>query len=199
MVTVYRVSAVWSGFNGAPGYSRFAFQNCITAADRNAAGAAVKAFFEGCKANIPSGTQIQVQGVVDEFDMATGQLTGSQVMTTVPSVTNSSATPNNYAGGAGFIATWNTSVIFNGHRIKGRTFIVPAVACFDVDGSLIGSVIPTIQTAGNTLCAAAGPDFSIWSRQYDKSTPPVQIGGAIAPADSCTVKDAATALRSRRV
>lgn len=198
MVTVYRVSAIWNGFPGAPGYSRFAFQDLITDAARNGAGVNVHAFFDALKAYIPSGTTIQVQGTVDGYDMATGVLTSSAAMTSVPAAVTSTQTPQTYVAGAGVFVGWNTSVIFNGHRIKGRTFLVPIVASyFDNDGSPISTLITTVTAAGNTL-ASGTPDFAVWSRQMSTTKPAVQIGGAIAPVDSCTVKDQASGLRSRR-
>jgi hypothetical protein len=198
MVTVYRVSAIWSGFLGAPGYSRFAVANLTDTASLNAAGESLRVFFDAIKAMIPNGTSILVQPQVDGYDMATGELVSSSSMTTAPATVTSAQTAQPYASGSGMFVSWNTSVIFNGHRVKGRTFLVPIVGSyFENDGSPLGVAVSNVQTAGNAL-ATGNANFSVWSRLYSKTPPITQIGGALAPVVSCTVKDVASGLRSRR-
>lgn len=200
MPSVYRITAYWQGFGGAPGYSRFAFQNLIDDTSRNAAGAAVRTMFNSLAVApaFPAGLNILVLPNVDEYDMTTGVLIGAATMSSAPTIVTSSSTSRDYVAGAGFVMSWNTGLIFNGHRVVGRTFIAPAWGgCFETDGSLTSGLITAAQNAGAALCSAT-PEFSIWSKQYSTTTPPVQIAGAIAPAISCTVKDRASGLRSRR-
>jgi len=83
--------------------------------------------------------------------------------------------------------------------VKGRTFIVPAVDCFASDGTLSPGAITAALAAGAGLIAAAGAEFAVWKRVYNDATPPVQVGGAIAPVQAVTVKDMASQLRSRRL
>lgn len=199
MTTVFRVTSQWGGFTGAPGFTKMAFQGLVDDTLRNSAGAAVRAFWEVVKPYIPNGTTILVLPTIDEYDMATGVLTGASVMTTPPAVTTSTVAAAPYAAGSGFVVTWNTPAVFNGHRVKGRTFIVPSVGSnFINDGTLNTTLATLIAGAGNALCSAT-PDFSVWSRLYDHATPPSQIGGAVASATSCTVKPVASQLRSRRL
>ena len=200
MPSVYRVTAVWSGFVGAPGYTKFSFADLTDNTLRNAAGAKVRQLFVDLAAHRQTGWQVLVMPSVDEFDMATGALIGSALMTTVPTAsagTASSATQ--YAGGSGYCLTWNTGLIISGRRVRGRTFFVPSCAVFDVDGSLTSAAITTINTAASTFLALTAPRPNVWRRQYNTAVPPVQIGGALAPVDTYTLRDSASQLRSRRL
>jgi len=198
MAEVSRVTAVWSGFTGAPGYTKFSFMPLADDTARNAAGAAIRTFFEALKAYIPNGSSISVQAQIDNLDVVTGQLLGSTAMTTTPASTTSSAASMAYAAGSGFVVTWLGAGVFAGRRIKGRNFIVPAVGCFDTDGTITPTVINAAQVAGAALIATAGADLAIWNRQYNDATPPVAIAGNLSSATSCTVRDTASQLRSRR-
>lgn len=202
MPTVHRVRAVWQGFQGAPGYTNFSFADLTTDAARNAAGAAVKAFFGGFATYLLPTWNITVQSEVTDWDMATGQLTGAFNMTTPPTATVGTATAGPFAGGSGACVTWKTGVIFNGRRVTGRTFIVPAIGCYDNDGTLTAGFITAANSAANGLIQAAGADLSIWAKQFTTPTDgskPVQINGILASVGSYTVKDMASQLRSRRL
>lgn len=199
MASVYRVTAVWSGFNGAPGYTKFAFQDLVDASSRNAAGAKVRQLFEDTKAYRQTTWSILVNPAIDEFDLATGALLGTALMTTPPLATVGSAVVANYAGGSGWCVTWNTGLILSRRRVRGRTFFVPGSVCYDTDGTLLAAAVVAIGAAATTFCSTSSPRPSIWSRQWSSSTPPVQIGGAVAPIDSFTLRDMTSQLRSRRL
>jgi hypothetical protein len=200
MTTVYRITAIWSGFQGAPGYSKFSFQNLIDDSSRNAAGVQVKNFFDGIISLMQSSWNIAVQSSIDEFDMATGALTGGSAMTTVPapSVGTGAATLT-YQGGAGACVTWTTPVVFNGRRVRGRTFLVPLVNAAASDGTLAATALSAINSAALAFANAAGPEFSIWARQFSPTNPNLQIGGALAPVTGGSSKDMTAQLRSRRL
>jgi hypothetical protein len=199
MASVYRITAVWQGFTGAPGYSKFSWADLTDATSRNAAGAKVKQLFEDLKAYRLAAMTVLVLPTIDEFDMATGALIGSQSMTTPPTVSVGTAASTAYAGGSGFCITWNTGLVLDRRRVRGRTFFVPAVAAYDTDGSLAAGVLTAVNTAANTFLALTAPRPNIWSRQWNNAQPPVQVGGALAPVDSFTFKDQASQLRSRRL
>jgi hypothetical protein len=126
-------------------------------------------------------------------------LVGEAAMTTPPAVvTGTASSALRWAGGTGACITWKTGNIFNGHRVQGRTFLVPLVDCYGNDGTLDPAAITAITNAGNALIAAPGAELSIWSKQFNKAVPPVQIAGDNSPVSSCSVKDMASQLRSRR-
>ena len=202
MPTVYRVSATWSGFIGAPGFSQFAFTNLVDDTSRNAAGAAIRQFFFAMKNYLPTGSSVLVSPAINEYDVQTGVLTGASTMSTPPAVVTSTASAGQYAGGSGFVFTWKTSVIFHGHRVAGRTFFVPMQGGFAADGTLDTIIVPIAQAAGDALVGWTGADFAVWSRFYTKPTPPTkptQIDGALSSVTACSIKDAASGLRSRRL
>lgn len=200
MASVYRVTAIWSGFTGAPGYSKFSFSDLTTDAARNAAGAAIKAYFDGCKAYQQSGWSIGVQPLVQEYNVESGDLVGEATMTTVPSATVGTPASGPFAGGSGFCVTWKTSTIYGGRRTQGRTFHVPAVSCFDTDGTLSSSALIAIRAAADGLVAAPGIDFCIWARSWyiNAEGKKQAIGGDLGPVTSAVVKDASSQLRTRR-
>lgn len=199
MASVYRITAVWSGFTGAPGYTKFSFSDLTDNASRNAAGAKVKQLFEDLKAYRVTTWSVLVNPAVDEFDVATGALMGTNLMSTPPTASAGSAAAGNYAGGSGFCITWNTGLILNRRRVRGRSYFVPAIACFENDGTIGPTAITAIQTAANTFCALTAPRPNIWSRQWSSGKPAIQVGGALAPIDSFTFRDLASQLRSRRL
>lgn len=199
MVSVYRTTAIWSGFAGAPGYTKHSWADLTDSTSRNAALTKVQTLFETVKAYLPNGCTVQVQSAIDEFDMATGAIIGASTGTQPPLVT-SSAVAGAYAGGSGLCITWNTGLIFNRRRVRGRTFFVPtANGAFENNGTLIAAAITTFGGAANTFLALSAPRPNIWSRQWSNADPPVQVGGALAPIDTYTLRDMASQLRSRRI
>jgi hypothetical protein len=199
MPTVYRTTALWTGFQGAPGYTKFSWDDLATDAARNAAGAAMRSFFFSISQHWASSWNIAVQPTVQGFDTATGTLLSEASMTTVPAVVFGSAIAAPYAGGSGVAISWKTSSIFNGRRVQGRTFLVPIIGAFETDGTLVSSTITEITTAGNALIAGSSPKFSIWAHSWDNTKdPPVMTGGDKFAVTSCVVKDMASQLRSRR-
>lgn len=174
------------------------FQSLIDDASRNAAGSAMRAFFEGVKSYLPPGTSVLVLPVIDEFDQQTGQLTGSNAIPTPPAVVTSNAAPTNYAGGTGIVVQWNTTLIYHGRRVRGRTFIVPTIqAVFDTDGTLTTAAQTTVSAAAQALVTASA-DLGVWARWFGKPAQAQQIDGAVASVTSQQVKDFASHLRSRR-
>jgi hypothetical protein len=168
---------------------------------RNAAGAAVRTYFNSLSTYMLTTWSLAINPVVQEFDMATGDLIAEATMSSPPLGVVGAQTGVNWAAGSGFFVGWRTAVIFNGRRIQGRTFHVPAVGCFDTDGTLTAGALTAIGSAADALIAASGAELAVWARQFTKPVPPakpVQVGGAIAPVSTRVVRDQASQLRSRR-
>ena|SRR5215207_7816440 len=200
MAEVSRLTVVWSGFTGAPGYSKFSFMPLADDTARNAAGAALRTFLGAAViAYMPNGSSLQISPMVDNVDSVSGELLGTAAMSAVPAILNSGLAATAHAAGSGFVITWGAAGVFNGRRIKGRTFVVPAVGVYDTNGTITSAVITNVESAGATLMAAAGADLAVWNRQYDESTHTIPIAGIVTSATSCTVKDMASQLRSRRL
>src|SRR5262245_60702360 len=199
MPTVYRVTAVWSGFIGAPGYSKFSFGDLTDASLRQAAVDRVAALFTQTRSWLQTSWSVQVQQSIDQFDMETGLLTGTSTAATKPPVVNGLASAVAYAGGSGYCITWNTGLIYNGRRVRGRTFRAPTVRCLDTDGTLTSSALTNIGGAADTFIGPSAPRPAIWAKIFGGADGKTQVGGALAPIDSYKLRDGASQLRSRRM
>jgi hypothetical protein len=199
MATVYRIKAIWTGFQGAPGYTTVSFRNVVTQANMDNAQGDLYGFFNAIKAYIPTGTTIQVQKQVDGYDEFTGTLLSSTVSANTMTAVNGTAASVAYAGGSGLCVTWLTSDIYHGHRVKGRTFLVPAVACFDTDGTLNNTALSVVGSAATAFATASTSEAAVWSRVWSDGSPPTQVAGITSLMTGAVVKDAASQLRTRRL
>lgn len=200
MANVSTVTVVWQGFTGAPGYSHFRFAELLDAAACNAAGAAVRAFFLAQVAAWQTGWTFGVQPTVQQFDIGTGKLTGERAMTTTPGVVTGTALNTvTYEGGSGYVINWLTGAVQNGHKIRGRTFMVPAVStCFSADGTISSTTQTAAQNAGTALINDASTELVVWSRIWNTAKPPQQVAGSTATINGILVPDRAAQLRTRR-
>jgi hypothetical protein len=87
--------------------------------------------------------------------------------------------------------------------------MVPAVDCFEADGSLTAATITAAQNAGAALIAASGAEFVVWAKTFTKPASTLtleqakafkqeQVGGSISPVQGYYVRDSAAQLRTRR-
>lgn len=198
-MTIARVSCSWQNWPGAPGVSQFYGDG----ASMQPMVDALKTFFEAIKVYIPSPITITVPGSGDLIDETTGKINGAYGGLTVPAPivgTGSGA----YAGNAGFVCHWLTTTIAKGRRIRGRTFVVPAIAtAFDTTGSLSSTALTAITNASAALVTSSGGIMQVWHRPVyavPKTTPPTIVTpGSKATVTSSRVPDLAVSLRSRRI
>ena len=95
--------------------------------------------------------------------------------------------------GVGARVEWITGVVFNGRRVRGRTFLVPlAKSRFEGPGMLTSGCVSVLQAAASALVSAT--DLRIWSRP---SGAPGALGGS-ALVSAAVVPDQVSWLRSRR-
>jgi hypothetical protein len=199
MANVSTVTAVWSGFSGGPGYSRLNFLEISDATTANAAGAAVRAFFDALKIYWLSTWTVSVQTVVQTKDLATGDLVNEVTMSTAPTGVVGTLAPSTvYAGGSGFVVDWVTGQFWSGRKVRGRTFIVPAVGVYSNDGTISTAVQNTATAAGNALVADATTNLCVWAKKFNDEDPPQQTSGAAFTVTGTTVPDRAAQLRTRR-
>lgn len=203
MPSVFKTTATWNGFIGAPGYTKFAWIDLATTASYTAATDGMRAFFAALTTYLYLGTSIQVAQILQEYDAATGTLLAEHSASTLPAVVNGVAAASAHPGGAGAFISWKTGQIYNGRRVQGRSFIVPiAASCYDTDGTLASGFTNALQTAGDNLVNIALADFAVWAKTWSKPVPPnkpVQIGGQGFSVQNAQVKDQASGLRSRRL
>jgi hypothetical protein len=200
MASVFRTTAVWQGFIGAPGYTKLSFLAVVGTAGADAATAATRTFLNAFATAMPSGTTIQVQREVGEYDEASGLLLGELTAAATPAPISGTSV-NKYIGGSGLFIGWRTNTIWQGRRVIGRTFIVPQEStAFDTDGTLTSSTLAGAQSAGNALIADANTTFAVWARLMTTGADgkPHQTNGAAFQVITSYVKDQASGLRSRR-
>jgi hypothetical protein len=200
MAEVSVVTATWTGFTGEPGTTRLAFQPATDPTSRQQIVDAARAFFASCTTLLKSGWQIQVSEIVQNYDILTSQLLTEVAAGTRPPVVNGTVVSSAiFVGGAGMEIKWGTGVVWQGHKVVGRTFLVPAANFSEADGTPLSASMNQLITAGNILINAAGPDFSIWSKRFDRSVKPfVQVAGALTGVTSCSVRNEVAQLKSRR-
>jgi len=154
----------------------------------------LQTFFQAIKGNFPSGLVITVPNDGDTIIDTTGVLNGAWTDSGGSTTTGTGST--NFAEGSGFRIKWNTAGIRGGRRVKGSTFIVPAVSAAFTTGGLLASATQTaVQTAASALVSASGTDMVIWGKPHSLEA----ADGESNIVTSASVPVQPTQLRSRRV
>ncbi len=192
-MAITRVTAEWSGFSGAPGYSNFYFAAFGSGDAVDLEVARVRALFNAIPTYIPSGVSVRVLQEAAILDESSGELLGYSQATTQPSQVTGTGI-GSWSAASGAVLTWNTETIARGRRLRGRTFLVPlAVAAYDTSGTLAQAFMTAATTGANALIGdGTGPTAVIWSR------PRGGAGGSAGPITSSRVADRVSVLRSRR-
>lgn len=194
MANIYRVTFTWSGFTGAPGYTNLFFDDSTGTAQ--AAVDLSRAFMIaacGSALNaVPSVVKIDGPTTVDTIKPATGSLVNSTTVT--PGAQISPTGSGTFASASGACISWLTSAIVNGHRVRGRTFIVPgSTNMFGSNGSLAASYQSALAAAGAALIAGS-PDLVVWRRPVSQAAG----GGGVHTALVGKVSPKTAVLTSRR-
>ena len=104
-----------------------------------------------------------------------------------------------YSLASGGVVNWLTGQLNSrGHKIKGRTFIVPIGAShYGSDGAIAAGVATIIQTAANNLIAQTGQALYVFARP-GKTAAGVSYAGTSAKVTSAQFKGKVAVLKSRR-
>lgn len=191
----------WNGWSGAPGVTTMYITNGASYTDPptstalSAAATAVRTFFDGIKAYLPSMVTISWSGSAVMVNDDTGVLEDAVTYTPPATVTGTAVTA--WAAPAGFSIRLNTADVVNGRALTGRIFIVPASgASTSTDGTLAPGCLTAAQSAINTLIAASEASsewkLSVWHR------PQSGTAGTHGLVHSASVKDVVAVLTSRR-
>lgn len=191
------MTARWTGFTGAPGYSAFHFASGfldggLFGDEAELLAERVADAFEGLAPSLPSSVQISIDPEVPIIDSDTGVAQSFASIEPPPSVSGSGS--GGYAGPTGAVVTWRTDDVRGGRRIRGRTFLVPLVSSrYESDGTLTSSALGDLRTFANRIIGSAlEGDFGVWSRPVGGS------GGVFASVTNATIPDMAAVLRTRR-
>lgn len=187
-MTHTRITALWNGLTGLPGYTRMSFSGSLDAAACATAAGRMRTFFDAMKAYIPSGGVITFSETAQVFTTG-GVLTG-ELSYTPPAQVNGTGS-GAYNGAGGGRVNWLTGAFLNGRRVRGRTYLVPQVStAFDTNGTLSSGYISALTAAAAALVSGA-PELVVISRLGPGSGSESLVTGASVP-------DRASVLRSRR-
>jgi hypothetical protein len=195
MASVYRrIPVSWTTGPGGSGVSIF------YCGDTDDLTPGLGAFFNSIRAFCPTAVTFSIPASGDKINDTDGTLAGAWSGGTAATYTGLAASA--FAAGTGMYVRWLTGSVVDGHKLQGRTFIVPIVtSSFFTDGELQGGTVSGVQTAATTLAATA--KMILWHRPRkaytspDGTTHPDRIGtGRLVIA--ATVPNKVTSLRSRR-
>lgn len=203
MTALYRSRTTFSGLSGGPGVATMYFLDTDNMTEN------LQALWTGLKGVLPIGVTIQVENVGDIIESTTGALTGAWGGTVQSALTGASNQP--YPAPAGYCINWLTGTILDGHRLRGRTFVVPVTSAFYQDnGTILDSAVADGNAAVTTFIIAESSSLVIWHRPFD-GTPAVPASGtkAAKPARPAHlgghglvtggfIRDKVAILRSRR-
>nr|CRY94107.1 hypothetical protein [uncultured prokaryote] len=184
---------MWTGFNGAPGYTNFFFADAADEVTAESMITSVVAFFSDLQSALPEAVTISVDSEVALIDEASGELESYvNVTSDIPSITG--AQPGSFSAPSGAVINWLTNTVNRGRRVRGRTFMVPlANAVYQSDGTIsTGYLTDLREAAADMITRAAGVPLVVWSR------PRGGVGGVAAEVVGANVPDMAAVLRSRR-
>lgn len=200
---ILRITARWSGFTGAPGYSAFHFSSdagfwdggVLTPDAESAAGTAatrVHDAFVFANKVLPSPVVVNIEAEAEILNSDTGEILGVVPVADPGGV--AMLGDGGWSAASGAVVNWRTNDYRFGRRIRGRTFLVPlAGSAYQSDGTLLGETVSDLERfAGELVGSAGGPEFGVWSRPRGGS------GGVFATVVTSNIPDMAAVLRSRR-
>lgn len=195
-MVMWRTGFTWTGFSGAPGRTIIHGSAIVATAQvfANDAFTLLNNIFKpsGTATNLPNNVRIAQDPFLDEIDESTGNQVGRLAVTPGADIVglNTSA----WSGPSGMSITWSTNTFINGRRLRGRNYFVPlSAACYDVDGTLAGSFISSVQASISTFIAGQSEPV-VWHR-------PTSVGGTdglSSPIITGQMKDKISVLTSRR-
>lgn len=190
---IYRITARWAGFNGAPGYSAFHFATGGgLVSDVNQVAERVRSAFGAVSFLLPAGVTINIEPEAEIIDSDTGIISAFEPLDPPAEVSGTGS--GTYSAPSGAVVNWRTNDVRFGRRIRGRTFLVPlSSASYQSDGTLNPESLSDLNDFGNALVGGdLDSEFGVWSRPRNGA------GGVFATATSFSVPDKVAVLRSRR-
>lgn len=129
----------------------------------DAVAAAVRAFYDGIKAEIADTYSVAIEPNYRILDATTGAMTDAGLLTTGTAAVEGTSSLGPLPDAVSALVRWNTGMIVNGRFLKGRTF-VPGVSYDNLTG---GNMSAGCVTTFNTAAAALvnlDAGFAVWSR-----------------------------------
>lgn len=203
MANVSAVQAVWNFGTGGPGLTKLWFQELLDPTARQAGVDSARALLSSLVSVLRSDWNIQVQTLIQNYSLDTGQLVNEFTAgTTPPQINGTVATTAGYQLGVGARILWRTGVVLGGRKVVGRTFCVPLAAFTTSAGIVIAALQSTVKTATTAYATQAGARPIVWHKVFGPPPAgggprPYQAGTAV-PIVSGDMLSAPSSLRSRR-
>lgn len=190
-----KITAIWNGWGGGPGYTAFYFGEHGDITQLNNAAARVRAFFFSLAACIPTPISVTIAPTSLEIIEGSGEIVDEIALGVVPAPV-AGAGGTTFSSVSGACVIWRTASHVNGRLLRGKSYIVPmSSTCYDTDGSLLATRLTELRNAATVLATPGGvpaTDLVVWHR------PTAGAGGSFATVTTASVKDQAAVLRSRR-
>lgn len=189
-MSIYRAQLIWTGWNGAPGYSNLYASLAVDAGDWGTAlNALAGEFVKVC----PNTVHIKPGSEIVELDETDGTIVDVATVAGATDHVGLGTTGN--AGAAGACINWLTDGIVGGRRVRGRTFVVPmGGGYFDMDGTLTSGALGTLLAGAASYVTALGGEAVVWARPNATKG----LVGSAHPITVANVRDRVAVLRSRR-
>jgi len=176
-----------------PGYSKFRFIGEITGSTLTTAATNLKTFLSAVNNNIPSVLTLTIQPSASIHD-------DDGTLTSVVSIPSPPTPVSGFGSGSvisaqGILIRWITGAINGGHKVEGRTYLVPVpVIVAQSDGTVQDGIRTSVQTAAIAF-AQSTPSPAVNSR----ANPAKPLRGNQTTAMlTAVVSDKMVVLRSRR-
>jgi hypothetical protein len=197
MTDLHRIRVHQTGFPGGPGVSTFYALDVATFLP------SLKTLWDTLVNYQDNNVRAQVDNVGDIINDANGEITGAWAGDAQSVCTGSRSQP--VAPASGYQVRWNTNTILDGHRLRGRTFVVPmATDQYTDQGLLVAGAQAAIYAAALEFQIEQSSSFVIWHRPFPgraatatKPAKPAHDGGH-GLVTTVAVPARTVVLRSRR-
>jgi len=203
MPQVSAVRATWLGGVVGVSFGRFWFNELLDATARQAAVDSVRSLLSALSAGyLRTDWSIQVEQVIQNFDLVTGKLSNEvSAGTKPPAIVGAANATVAYQQGVGCRIIWGTGVVLSGRKVIGRSFLVPLSGFTTSAGVVTAALKTTMATPIANYVSQPTARPVVWHKTYDRTDqtkPPVYLGGNAVPINSGTIPDQVSSLRSRR-
>ena len=201
--STFAVNTAYGG--AAPGVTRFRMQIgtglAPSTAQVNLAAALIRTAYTGIIAQTPASIVYSWNPIVDVADDATGTITSTVTITSVPA-TLTGTDSGNYASGVGARARFFTGVRFRSRAVVGGAMAVPlAGGAFGTNGNLTATALTALNAWATYLAATLSADavpLVVWSRPKPARGIYPVANGFCSLITSGTVDTEPAVLRRRR-
>lgn len=193
-MSIQKLVCTWTYGAGSPGYSVF------YATGQAGAQMLFSPFWQAVAPYLPPSVSINTPNTGDVIDETTGKKTGTWGTGVVTNTVGTAVAA--YAAPCGGRINWSTNAFVNGHKVAGKTYLVPlGSANYSTTGTISSACSNSINAAAVSLYQNSGGALVIWHRPvYDLSTKPptLKTPGSVHPIVGAATPTKVSVLTSRR-